>query len=157
MAGRLGLQRAVLNLVLEISSTVGLLNSPWSSPKNVRFRKFWKSYLDQKLLRITNPVSDLTARGPVVLCDFSKLRFQKSPYDFLNLYGRFCPYNPPYKSASVVPRGIEFPLVPRRPIFEKCSHLREKGGVLMLYKTTLHLGAKAQYSLLYSSNGAGIR
>jgi hypothetical protein len=21
-------------------------------------------------------------RGPVVLCDFSKLRFQKSPYDF---------------------------------------------------------------------------
>ena len=35
-------------------------------------------------------------RGPVVLCDFSKLRFQKSPYEFLNLYGRFCPYNPPY-------------------------------------------------------------
>ena len=37
-----------------------------------------------------------TDRGPVVLCDFSKLRFWKSPYDFLNLYGRFCPYNPPY-------------------------------------------------------------
>ena len=35
-------------------------------------------------------------RGPVVLCDFSKLRFWKSPYEFLNLYGRFCPYNPPY-------------------------------------------------------------
>jgi hypothetical protein len=35
-------------------------------------------------------------RGPVVLCDFSKLPFRKSPYDFLNLYGRFCPYNPPY-------------------------------------------------------------
>ena len=49
------------------------------------------------------------------------------------------------KSASAVPRGIEFPLVPRRPIFEKCSHLREKGGVLMLLKTTLHLLAKAQY------------
>jgi hypothetical protein len=28
-------------------------------------------------------------RRPVVLCDFSKLRFRKSPYDFLNLYGRF--------------------------------------------------------------------
>ena len=41
-------------------TTVGLLNSPWSSPKNVRFRKFWKSYLDQNLLRITDPVSDLT-------------------------------------------------------------------------------------------------
>ena len=37
-------------------------------------------------------------RGPVVLpvCDFSKLRFWKSPYEFLNLYGRFCPYDPPY-------------------------------------------------------------
>ena len=35
-------------------------------------------------------------RGTVVLCDFSKLRIQKSPYNFLNLYGRFCPYNLPY-------------------------------------------------------------
>ena len=33
----------------------------------------------------------------------------------------------------------------REPIFEKCSHLPEKGGVLMLFKTALHLGAKAQY------------
>ena len=40
--------------------TVLLLNSPWSSPKKIRFRKFWRSYLDQNLLRITNPVSDLT-------------------------------------------------------------------------------------------------
>jgi hypothetical protein len=40
--------------------TVPLLNSPWSSPKKHRFRKFWRSYLDQNLLRITNPVSDLT-------------------------------------------------------------------------------------------------
>jgi hypothetical protein len=42
------------------SSTVPLLNSPWSSLKKFRFRKFWRSYLDQNLLRITNPVSDLT-------------------------------------------------------------------------------------------------
>jgi hypothetical protein len=49
------------------------------------------------------------------------------------------------KSARVVPWGIEFPMVPREPIFEKSSHLREKGGVLMLFKTTPHLGAKAQY------------
>ena len=97
-------------------------------------------------------------RGPVVLCDFSKLRFWKSPYEFLNLYGRFCPYNPPYKpgkksahplfsrrgehfqkSASVVQILQRFPIVPRRPIFEKCCHLRGKGGVLMLLKTTPHL------------------
>ena len=39
-------------------------------------------------------------RGPVVLCDFSKLRFWKSPYDFLNLCGRFCPYNPPHKPGN---------------------------------------------------------
>jgi hypothetical protein len=30
----------------------------------------------------------------------------------------------------VVPRGIEIKMVPREPIFEKCPHLREKGGVL---------------------------
>jgi hypothetical protein len=42
--------------------------------------------------------------------------------------------------------GIEFPTVPTWPIFEKSSHLREKGVVLMLFKTTPHLGAKAQYS-----------
>jgi hypothetical protein len=41
-------------------------------------------------------------RGPVVLCDFSKLRIWKSPYDFLNLYGRFCPYNPPYKPGKTI-------------------------------------------------------
>ena len=49
------------------------------------------------------------------------------------------------KSARVVPWGIRFPMVPRRPIFEKSFHLREKGGVLMLFKTTRHLEAKAQY------------
>jgi hypothetical protein len=36
------------------------------------------------------------------------------------------------KSASVVPRGIDIKMVRRRPIFEKCPHLREKGGVLTL-------------------------
>jgi hypothetical protein len=49
------------------------------------------------------------------------------------------------KSASVVVGVLQFRLQPRRPIFEKCSHLREKGGLLMLFKTTRHLGAKAQY------------
>jgi hypothetical protein len=34
------------------------------------------------------------------------------------------------KSASVVEPKIELEFQPRRPIFEKCSHLREKGGVL---------------------------
>ena len=32
------------------------------------------------------------------------------------------------KSAPLVLWGIEFPLEPTEPIFEKCSHLREKGG-----------------------------
>jgi hypothetical protein len=31
------------------------------------------------------------------------------------------------KSASMVLWGIEFPIEPLRPIFEKSSHLREKG------------------------------
>jgi hypothetical protein len=34
------------------------------------------------------------------------------------------------KSASMVLGGIEIELVPWRPIFEKCPHLQEKGGVL---------------------------
>jgi hypothetical protein len=103
-------------------------------------------------------------RVPVVLCDFLKLRFGKSAYDFLNLYGRFCPYNPPYKprkksapplspedenicqkSAPLVPWGIHFSMELTELISEKCSHLREKGRMLMLLKTTLHLLAKAQY------------
>jgi hypothetical protein len=45
----------------------------------------------------------------------------------------------------MVPRGTAVELVPSWPTFEKSSHLREKGGVLMLFKTTHHLGAKAQY------------
>ena len=36
------------------------------------------------------------------------------------------------KSARVVPWGIAIELEPREPIFEKCPHLREKGGVLTL-------------------------
>jgi hypothetical protein len=34
------------------------------------------------------------------------------------------------KSARVVVGGIVIELRPREPIFEKCPHLREKGGVL---------------------------
>jgi hypothetical protein len=40
--------------------------------------------------------------------------------------------------------GIEIEFVPSWPIFEKISHLREKGRVLMLFQTTPHLEAKAQ-------------
>jgi hypothetical protein len=49
------------------------------------------------------------------------------------------------KSAALVPRGIANKMVPAWPIFEKSSHLREKEGVLMLFKTTHHLEAKAKY------------
>ena len=36
------------------------------------------------------------------------------------------------KSACMVVGGIAIELQPWRPIFEKCPHLREKGGVLTL-------------------------
>ena len=39
-------------------------------------------------------------RGPVVLFDFLMLRSWKPPYGFLNSYGRFCPYSPPYKPGG---------------------------------------------------------
>jgi hypothetical protein len=48
------------------------------------------------------------------------------------------------KSATLVALLWRFLVQPTWPIFEKSSHLREKGGVLMLLKTTRHLGAKAQ-------------
>jgi hypothetical protein len=35
------------------------------------------------------------------------------------------------KSATLVVSGIEIELQPTWPIFEKCSHLREKGRVLI--------------------------
>ena len=34
------------------------------------------------------------------------------------------------KLGSIVPFLLQFRVVPWRPIFEKCSHLREKGGLL---------------------------
>jgi hypothetical protein len=38
------------------------------------------------------------------------------------------------KSAPLVAPGIALELQPTEPIFEKCPHLREKGGVLTLRK-----------------------
>jgi hypothetical protein len=49
-----------------------------------------------------------------------------------NPYGKkkLCFKDATQKSARVVLYRIEFWIVPREPIFEKCPHLREKGGVL---------------------------
>jgi hypothetical protein len=49
-----------------------------------------------------------------------------------NLYGKKKLFfkDPTQKSACVVLGGIAVELEPREPIFEKCPHLREKGGVL---------------------------
>jgi hypothetical protein len=52
-----------------------------------------------------------------------------------NLYGKkklFFLKDATQKSAFVVAPEIAVEVQPRRPIFEKCSHLREKGGVLTL-------------------------
>ena len=48
----------------------------------------------------------------------------KNPYGKKKL---FCK-DATQKSASVVQSGIAVEFVPRRPIFEKCPHRREKGG-----------------------------
>jgi hypothetical protein len=124
------------------------------------------SYLYQNLPRITNPVSDLTGNQYFDVIFRSCDSTNHHTGFFFNLYGRFCPSthhtNPRekfvpslfledenifQKSARVVLVGIEVELESRETIFEKCSHLREKGGVLMLLKTTLHLLANVQYSL----------
>jgi hypothetical protein len=49
------------------------------------------------------------------------------------------------KSASMVTRGISKEMVPWSPILKNVLIFEEKGGALMLLKTTLHLEAKAQY------------
>jgi hypothetical protein len=45
----------------------------------------------------------------------------------------------------MVQRGIAIELVPWRPIFEKCSHLREKGGGADAQNTPLGLRLPLQY------------
>ena len=50
----------------------------------------------------------------------------ENPYGKKKLFFKDATQN----SASMVVGGIEIELQPWRPIFEKCPHLREKGGVL---------------------------
>jgi hypothetical protein len=50
----------------------------------------------------------------------------ENPYGKKNLFLK----DATQKSASVVAPEIAVEVQPRRPIFEKCPHLREKGGVL---------------------------
>jgi hypothetical protein len=50
----------------------------------------------------------------------------KNPYEKKILFFK----SATQKSVSVVQWGIASEFVPRRPIFEKCPRLREKGGVL---------------------------
>jgi hypothetical protein len=50
----------------------------------------------------------------------------ENPYGKKNLFFN----DATQKSATLVPRGIANKMVPMWPIFEKCPHLREKGGVL---------------------------
>jgi hypothetical protein len=63
----------------------------------------------------------------------SNTNFLPAPTDLTeNPYGKktfFC-FGVSQKSASVVRCGILIESVPRSSTFEKCSHLREKGGVL---------------------------
>ena len=100
-------RRSILHIVCS-------LKHPWSSPK-----KFPVSMLPKVVFRskfAQDHESGLRSdRRPVVLCDFSKLRFGKSPYDFLNLYGRFCPYNPPYNPGhDTLPPNLHIEIFTQR-------------------------------------------
>jgi hypothetical protein len=102
-------------------------------------------------------------RGPVVLCDFSKFRFWKSPYDFLNLYGRFCPYTPPYNPMhDTLSPNLHIKIFTQRKKTRRESiefiklyrFTSRKSGLENSFrtqiwgqwatKTTLHLGANGQ-------------
>jgi hypothetical protein len=60
------------------------------------------------------------------------------------------------KLATLVVILSQFRLQPTWPIFEKCSHL-QKGGVLMLFQTTRHLVAKAQYGHAHAEDASPVR
>jgi hypothetical protein len=50
------------------------------------------------------------------------------------------------KLAPLVPRGIGIKMVPTEPIFEKCPHLREKGGVLTETVGIFGIGCPVHYA-----------
>jgi hypothetical protein len=109
------------------------------------------------LLRITNPVSDLTRAQEfyviVLNCDsgihhaifsicmgdsahtthHTNTERKSAPPLFLEDDNIF------QKSATLVLSGIVIELIPTWQFFEKCSYLRGKGGLLMLFKTIHHL------------------
>ena len=89
-------------------------------------------------------------RGPEVLCDFSMLRLRKSPYDFLNLYGRFCPYNPPYNPGhDTLPSNLHIEIFTQR----KKTRRKSIGFLkLMSKRTVLNLvGSTSRYSSTWLS------
>jgi hypothetical protein len=97
-------------------------------------------------------------RGPVVLCNFFEVAILEITIRIFKFVWEILPIQvtthhtdlgrksaPPLfledeknfqKSATMVERRIGVEFQPRRPILEKCSHLRENRGVLMLFKTT---------------------
>ena len=148
ISARQSLKLQISNLCSCISChTVLLFNSPWSSPFSkileVVSRPEFAQYHESGLR------SD---RGPVVLCDFSKLRYWKSPYKFFKFVWEILPIQPTIqtrkkisppsffskmrtffkKLATLVVILSQFRLQPTWPIFEKCSHL-QKGGVLRCF------------------------
>jgi hypothetical protein len=88
---------------------------------------FWQSYGHFKIAILYAEYMQLGCIGK------SNTNNLPAPTDLTeNPYGKkyfFC-FGVSQKSASVVRCGIEIESVPRSPIFEKCPHLREKGGVL---------------------------
>ena len=114
--------------------TVCLLKHPWYLPNFFRFRWCRRSFLDQNLLRITNPISDLTGdqqfyvicwwcnhifRMGIAYCYFwaSYLELQMPTFFLKRIVWRvvFSTYCSPWPDASFA------------PIFRVCSQKLKKG------------------------------
>jgi hypothetical protein len=98
ISARQSLKLQISNLCSCISChTVLLLNSPWSSP----FSKILEVVSRPEFAQ--DHESGLRSdRGPVVLCDFSKLRYWKSPYKFFKFVWEILPIQPTIQTRKKI-------------------------------------------------------
>jgi hypothetical protein len=98
ISARQSLKLQISNLCSCISChTVLLFNSPWSSP----FSKILEVVSRPEFAQ--DHESGLRSdRGPVVLCDFSKLRYWKSPYKFFKFVWEILPIQPTIQTRKKI-------------------------------------------------------
>jgi hypothetical protein len=80
------------------TATVRLIKRPWCPDSSQKLSVLMMPKVVSRPEVAKDHESSLRSDwGTVVLCNYLKSWFWTSPHEILNLYGRFCPYRPPYK------------------------------------------------------------